>query len=152
MLYSEINTPLILVSLITAIVISCSNPSDQKANDNKRWADAFSVDTISLIYFHQKKGCKTCRAISEALNRAAVRFKGTKVGVYEIDINSPKGKVLAEKFNISFAGLIVYHQSGEHYYYTNLTTEAFRLATNNADSLDRIIEKTVSLYNYKKKE
>lgn len=149
MRYSEIIKPLLLVSFIVAILISCSDPSAQKTSDN---TDDFSADSVTLIYLHQKKGCKNCRAVSEAVKRAAIRFKGSGVAFIETDINSAKGKVLAEHFRVSFAGLLVYHQSGEQYNYTNITTDAFQLAITDRDSLDRIIEMTIRSHLNKQKE
>ncbi len=152
MRYSEIIKPSLLVSFIVAILLSCSDPSAQKTSDNSRLAGDFSADSVTLIYLHQKKGCKTCRAVSEAVKRAAIRFKGSGVAFVETDINSAKGEVLAEHFRVSFAGLLVYHQTGEQNNYTNITNEAFQFATTNADSLDRIIERTVSSHLEMKKE
>ncbi|HBZ65737.1 MAG TPA: hypothetical protein DEO70_02795 [Bacteroidales bacterium] len=77
------------------------------------------------------------------MQRAAVRFKATAVAFRDIDINSAKGKVLAQHFNVSYAGVVVYRQDNQKSYFTNITADAFLFATTRADSLDMIIERTV---------
>lgn len=135
--------PITLIAVVFAVICSCSNPSSQPSGDIRSHLQGFSSDSVSLIYLHQKKGCKTCRAISEAMQRATVRFKATAVAFRDIDINSAKGKVLAQHFSVSYAGVVVYRQDSQKSYFTNITADAFLFATTRPDSLDMIIERTI---------
>lgn len=71
-------------------------------------ADAY----VEVLYFHGKQRCVTCKAIEkhtkEVVNVELVELvKNGKLRFKEVDISTPKGEKLAEKYRVSWSSLYV---------------------------------------------
>lgn len=67
---------------------------------------------VKVIYFHGKQRCPTCLSIEqrshELVNeRYAEELKDGKLKFMVVDISTPDGKVLAEKYKVSWSSLYV---------------------------------------------
>lgn len=100
-------------------------------------------DSVVVVYVHQKKGCITCRAIAEAMLRAEKRVGGSPVAFRDWPINQGHGETIAATCNLSYAGVVVCRKDSTRLLFTNLTSDAFLLATVRPDSLDRLLDATI---------
>ena len=72
-----------------------------------------ATDTyVEVLYFHGKQRCATCKAIDkhtkEVVNAdLAELVKNGKLRFKEIDISTPEGEKLAEKYCVSWSSLYV---------------------------------------------
>ena len=100
-------------------------------------------DSVVVIYVHQKKGCITCRSIAEAMRRAEKRVGGWPVAFRDWLINQDHGEAIAATCNLNYAGVVVCRKDSARLLFTNLTSDAFLLATVRPDSLDRLLDATI---------
>ena len=100
-------------------------------------------DSVVVVYVHQKKGCITCRAISQAMERAEERFASSPVAFRDWLINQGRGETMATTCNLSYAGVVVCRRDSTRLLFSNLTADAFLLATVRPDSLDRLIDAAI---------
>ena len=72
-----------------------------------------AADTyVEVLYFHGKQRCVTCKAIEkytkEVVNAdLAELVKNGKLRFKEVDISTPEGEKLAEKYRVSWSSLYV---------------------------------------------
>ena len=72
-----------------------------------------ATDTyVEVLYFHGKQRCATCKAIDKHTKEVvnvdlAELVKNGKLRFKEIDISTPEGEKLAEKYRVSWSSLYV---------------------------------------------
>ena len=72
-----------------------------------------ATDTyVEVLYFHGKQRCVTCKAIEkhtkEVVNTDLAELaKNGKLRFKEVDISTPEGERLAEKYRVSWSSLYV---------------------------------------------
>ena len=72
-----------------------------------------TTDTyVEVLYFHGKQRCATCKAIDKHTKEVvnvdlAELVKNGKLRFKEIDISTPEGEKLAEKYRVSWSSLYV---------------------------------------------
>lgn len=109
-----------------------------------------SADTyVEVLYFHGKQRCVTCKAIEQYTKEVididlADWVKEGKVRFKEVDISTPDGEKLAEKYRVSWSSLYVNKWEGGKEERNDLTRFGFQNARNNTavfkEELKRKIE------------
>lgn len=109
-----------------------------------------SADTyVEVLYFHGKQRCVTCKAIEQYTKEVididlADWVKAGKVRFKEVDISTPDGEKLAEKYRVSWSSLYVNKWEGGKEERNDLTRFGFQNARNNTavfkEELKRKIE------------
>jgi hypothetical protein len=85
---------------------------------------------ITLYYLHQKRQCKTCKAIG------LVKYENHFLS------DAPS---LAEKYKCVFAGIYIVASSDTIETISDLTKPSFYLATSNPDSLEKLLVQTIRI-------
>ncbi|MCM1458097.1 MAG: nitrophenyl compound nitroreductase subunit ArsF family protein, partial [Lachnoclostridium sp.] len=98
-----------LLMMLTLMIglMSCGSNADNSAN-----AATPVKDRVEVIYFHGKQRCATCMAIEknakEAVNAMfADELKNGSVVFKTVDISTPEGEALADKYEVSWSSLYV---------------------------------------------
>lgn len=109
-----------------------------------------SADTyVEVLYFHGKQRCVTCKAIEQYTKEVididlADWVKAGRVRFKEVDISTPDGEKLAEKYRVSWSSLYVNKWEGGKEERNDLTRFGFQNARNNTavfkEELKRKIE------------
>lgn len=109
-----------------------------------------STDTyVEVLYFHGKQRCVTCKAIEQYTKEVididlADWVKAGRVRFKEVDISTPDGEKLAEKYRVSWSSLYVNKWEGGKEERNDLTRFGFQNARNNTavfkEELKRKIE------------
>lgn len=110
-----------------------------------------TTDTyVEVLYFHGKQRCATCRAIekytkdvvdndlAELVNEGKVRFK-------EVDISTPDGEILAEKYRVSWSSLYVNLWKNGQEERNDMTKFAFKNARNNTAAFLKELKQKICL-------
>lgn len=97
---------LLLVFVLFIGLISCG----KEKNDAS--AESTGNDRVEVVYFHGKQRCLTCRAIekntTEVLNDMfAKELKNGSLVFKTVDITSPEGEKIADKYEVTWSSLFV---------------------------------------------
>lgn len=123
-----------LMMLILMIgLMSCGSNADNSANSAKP-----VKDRVEVIYFHGKQRCATCMAIEknakEAVNAMfADELKNGSVVFKTVDISTPEGEALADKYEVSWSSLYVNKWKGGKETRNDMTKFGFSNARSNPD-------------------
>lgn len=95
--------------LIFALIIGLTS-CDNRENTTK--TNSPEKDRVEILYFHGKQRCATCMAIEkntiEALNTMfANELKDSTVVFKNVDISTPEGERLADKYEVTWSSLFV---------------------------------------------
>lgn len=123
---------LMIFALLTGLV-SCGS-GEHTAN-----AESPAIDRVEVIYFHGKQRCATCRAIEkntrEVINSMfAKELKNGKVVFRIVDISTPEGEKVADRYEVTWSSLFVNKWKGGKETRNNLTEFAFGNARKNPDA------------------
>lgn len=103
---------------------------------------------VEVLYFHGKQRCVTCRAI-EKLTKEVINtdfaelVKSGEVRFKEIDISTPDGERLADKYRVSWSSLYVNKWKEGKEECTNMTSFGFRNAKNKAEMFKKGLKKKI---------
>lgn len=91
---------------------------------------------VEVLYFHGKQRCVTCKAIEkhtkEVVNTdLAELVKKGKLRFREVDISTPKGETLADKYRVSWSSLYVNKWKNGKEERNDMTRFGFQNARNN---------------------
>lgn len=103
---------------------------------------------VEVIYFHGKQRCPTCMAIEknarEVVSRTfANELKNGTVVFRVVDISTPKGEALADKYEVSWSSLYVNKWKGGKETRNNLTEFAFSCARKSPDRFKKGLTETI---------
>lgn len=95
--------------LIFALIIGLTS-CDNRENTTK--TNSPDKDRVEILYFHGKQRCATCMAIEkntiEVLNAMfANELKDSTVVFKNVDISTPEGERLADKYEVTWSSLFV---------------------------------------------
>lgn len=127
-----------LLMLALAIgLMSCGNKNDDDAQDKVPVRDH-----VEVIYFHGKQRCATCIAIEKNVRevvstRFADEVKDGKIVFRTVDISTPEGEVLADKYQVTWSSLFVNGWKDGKETRDNLTETGFRNIRNNLDAFKK---------------
>ena len=87
-------------------LVSCGS------GDNTAAAKSLEKDRVEVIYFHGKQRCATCMAIEknakEVVNALfANELKNGTVVFKTVDISTPEGEKIADKYEVTWSSLFV---------------------------------------------
>ncbi len=122
---------------VMATAQCCKNSNNAKCVISP--SSVSSNDVVEVIYFHGKQRCATCMAIE---NETRNVVEGDLAGLQEsgnvrmrvVDFSTDEGKVLANKYKVTFSSLFVVANPGENEQAENLTNLGFAKARSNADA------------------
>lgn len=108
------------------------------SGDNTANAKSPEKDRVEVIYFHGKQRCATCMAIEkntkEVVNMLfANELKNGTVVFKTVDISTPEGEKIADKYEVTWSSLFVNKWKGGKETRNNLTEFGFGNARKNPD-------------------
>lgn len=131
-----------MLLILTVGLASCGGSTENSARENDQ-----VKDHVEVIYFHGKQRCLTCKAIEKYTaevidNTFADEVSKGKVVFKMVDISTPEGEALADKYEVSWSSLFVNTWKGGEETRDNLTEFGFGNARKNPDKFRQgLIEK-----------
>lgn len=127
---------LFLLTLMSGLM-SCVNNSESAAQ-----AKNSVKNHVEVIYFHGKQRCATCVAIERHAKEVvdamfANEVKDGKVVFKIVDISTPEGEALADKYEVTWSSLFVNAWKEGKETRNNMTEFAFGNARRNPDSFKK---------------
>ena len=128
---------LMIFALIIGLV-SCGS------GENTANAKSPEKDRVEVIYFHGKQRCATCMAIEkntrEVINNLfANELKHGTVVFKIVDISTPEGEKIADKYEVTWSSLFVNKWKDSKETRSNLTEFAFGNARKNPDAFKKTL-------------
>lgn len=125
-------------------LVSCTGSNDAAATNNNS-----KTDRVEVIYFHGKQRCATCMAIeknaADAINaNFAVQIKDGSIVFKTVDISSPEGEKIADKYEVTWSSLFVNKWADGKETRNNLTEFAFANARNNPNEFKKGLTDKIS--------
>lgn len=110
--------------------------------DNIANAKSPEGDRVEVIYFHGKQRCATCMAIEKNTKDVIeVLFvnevKNGTVVFKVVDISTPEGETIADKYEVTWSSLFVNKWNGDKEIRNNLTEFGFGNARKNPDGFKK---------------
>lgn len=104
---------------------------------------------VEVLYFHGKQRCATCRAIEKYAKEVvhtdfAELVKSGKVRFKEVDIATPEGEKLADKYRVSWSSLYVNGWKDGKEERNDMTRFAFQNARNKTDEFKKEVKNTIT--------
>lgn len=117
-------------------LVSCGS------GDNTAAAKSPEKDRVEVIYFHGKQRCATCMAIETNANEVvntlfANELKNGTVVFKTVDISTPEGEKIADKYEVTWSSLFVNRWKDGKESRSNLTGFGFGNALNNPDGFKK---------------
>lgn len=127
---------LFLLTLMSGLM-SCVNNSESAAQ-----AKNLVKNHVEVIYFHGKQRCATCVAIERHAKEVvdamfANEMKDGKVIFKIVDISTPEGEALADKYEVTWSSLFVNTWKEGKETRNNMTEFAFGNARKNPDAFKK---------------
>lgn len=127
---------LFLLTLMSGLM-SCVNNSESAAQ-----AKNSVKNHVEVIYFHGKQRCATCVAIERHAKEVvdamfANEMKDGKVIFKIVDISTPEGEALADKYEVTWSSLFVNAWKEGKETRNNMTEFAFGNARKNPDAFKK---------------
>lgn len=127
---------LFLLTLMLGLM-SCVNNSESAAQ-----AKNSVKNHVEVIYFHGKQRCATCVAIERHAKEVvdamfANEMKDGKVIFKIVDISTPEGEALADKYEVTWSSLFVNAWKEGKETRNNMTEFAFGNARKNSDAFKK---------------
>ena len=121
---------------LTIGLMSCGN------GDNTANAKSPDTDRVEVIYFHGKQRCATCMAIEKYTNEVvntlfANELENGTVVFKTVDISTPEGEKIADKYEVTWSSLFVNKWKGGEESRNNLTEFGFGNARKNPDGFKK---------------
>lgn len=112
------------------------------SGDNTANAKSPEKDRVEVIYFHGKQRCATCMAIEkntkEVVNMLfANELKNGTVVFKTVDISTPEGEKIADKYEVTWSSLFVNKWKGGKETRNNLTEFGFGNDRKNPDGFKK---------------
>lgn len=130
--------------LILAIgLASCGGNSDSTAQVNNP-----GKDCVEVIYFHGKQRCATCMAIEkntvEVIEKTfADEVRNNEVVFKIVDISTPEGEAIADKYEVTWSSLFVNKWEGGKETRNNMTDFSFGNARKNPEQFKQGLTETI---------
>ncbi len=110
---------------------------------------AQSNDYVEVLYFHGKQRCATCKAIEKYTKEVIEadfpeQVKSGKVRFREVDISTPEGEKLADKYHVSWSSLYVNGWKGSVEERHDMTRFGFQNARNKTDLFKRELKEKIN--------
>lgn len=127
---------LLMIFALIIGLMSCGS------GDNTSTAKSPEKDRVEVIYFHGKQRCATCMAIEkntkEVVNTLfANELKNGTVVFRTVDISTPEGEKIADKYEVTWSSLFVNKWKDGKETCNNLTEFGFGNARKNPDDFKK---------------
>lgn len=104
---------------------------------------------VEILYFHGKQRCVTCKAIEKYTKEVvytdfAELVKSGKVRFKEVDISTPEGEKLANKYRVSWSSLYVNGWKNGKEERNDMTQFSFQNARNKTDLFKKEVKKKIN--------
>lgn len=112
------------------------------------FAQTKSETYVEVLYFHGKQRCVSCRAIEKYAKEVVYKDlagwnrKG-KVRFKDIDISTPYGEKIADKYHVSWSSLYVNRWKNGKEVRNNMTRLGFQYARNRKDVFKRALKQKI---------
>lgn len=132
---------LAIILVAAFCLVSCGIDSGNSKQNSESTAAAETVqqpaaDNVSVLYFHSKQRCITCRAIEKCAREVVAGMDPSQVEMRVIDISDDANSEIVEKYEVAWSSLIL--ERGEQS--TDLTDMAFRYAKNNPEEFNTLLK------------
>jgi len=132
----------ILVLVLITSLFACQNKSDKAPAESMK-------PKVSVYYLHQKKGCKTCKAIGPIAKATAEKnfqkeMKAGTLAYFDLDINQPVNDSIAKRLECKWAGLYILSLVNGKEVIEDITDVAFMYALDKPDTLTQIIKSSIT--------
>lgn len=132
---------LAIILVVAFCLVACGNDSSKSTQNTESTAAAKTVqqpaaDKVSVLYFHGKQRCITCRAIEKCAREVVAGMDPSQVEMRVIDISDDANSEIVEKYEVAWSSLIL--ERGEQS--TDLTDMAFRYAKNNPEEFNTLLK------------
>ncbi|OIP02076.1 MAG: hypothetical protein AUJ97_06435 [Bacteroidetes bacterium CG2_30_32_10] len=125
------------------IFVSCQSNTSKK----ELYAKPDTIAKVEVYYFHQKKGCITCKTIGElSKNFVLDNFggKSKEVSYHDIDLSNKENQSLVDKFEVNWSGLYLLAHTAKGEVKDNLTEFAFLYAMTNHDTINIVMKNKIN--------
>lgn len=128
-----------LLGTVALLLVACGSRATSNANSE---AVQNEKDRVEVLYFHGKQRCATCMAIEknakEVVNTLfANDLKNGTVVFKTVDISTPEGEKIADKYEVTWSSLFVNKWKDGKESRNNLTEFGFGNARNNPDGFKK---------------
>ncbi len=131
------------IILFLLVFISCqSNTSKKEVNGINA-----PLAKVEVYYFHQKKGCKTCKEVGKLSNEFVLNNYGNQskeVCYHDVDISLKENEALVDKFKVNWSGLYLLAHTSKGEIKDNLTEFAFMYAITNPDTINQVLTNKIN--------
>jgi hypothetical protein len=131
--------------LFLLLCISCQSNTSKKEVNGKNDLSA----KVEVYYFHQKKGCLTCKAIGKlSKNFVLNKFgdKSNQVSYHDINVSEKENQSLVDKFEVNWSGLYILAHTAKGEVRENLTEFAFMYAITKPDTINQVLTNKINNY------
>lgn len=103
---------------------------------------------VEILYFHGKQRCVSCRAIEKYTKEVVYKdlaelVKKGKVRFKEIDISTPYGEKIADKYHVSWSSLYVNKWKNGKEMRNDMTRFGFKYARNKKDVFKKTLKQKI---------
>ncbi|MFI3303076.1 MAG: nitrophenyl compound nitroreductase subunit ArsF family protein [Rikenellaceae bacterium] len=132
---------IVIVALFAAVLFaSCVNNVNSKSNTNSSTeVKSAEAGTVEVLYMHGKQRCATCIAIGEEAEAVVKELANDKVVMRTIDLSTPQGEKIADKYEIASSSIIVVNGGKVD----NLTSVGFQHARNNPEQFKKVLSQSI---------
>lgn len=139
-IYNMKNLLLVLAALFGFVSCNSKTSSDALPQPEK--------DMVEVVYFHGKQRCPTCVAIEmnakEVIDSLfADEVKDGLVAFRVVDISTPEGEAIADKYEVSWSSLFVNKWKDGKEVRNDMTEFSFANARNNPEVFKSELSKTI---------
>ena len=132
----------IIMSLLGLICLTAVNAQTKKVVKSNN-------ATVEVLYFHSKQRCPTCIAVGtyskEVVNKDfAAQVKSGAVKFKEIDISTPQGEKLADRYHVTWSSLYVNRWQNGKEVRNDMTTFGFENARMNTPAFKSGLKNKIS--------
>ena len=104
---------------------------------------------VEVLYFHGKQRCVTCKAVEKCTKEVvytdfAELVKNVELRFKEVDISTPEGEKLADKYHVSWSSLYVNGWKSGKEERNDMTRFGFQNARNNTDLFKQELKKKIN--------
>lgn len=134
-----------LLLLFVLEFLGCKNSTSIK----DAYIQTDKLAKVEIYYFHQKKGCLTCKTIGKlskdlVLNKFS--DKSEEVSYHDVNVSEKENKSLVDKFEVNWSGLYILAHTSKGEVKENLTEFAFMYAITNPDTLNQVLSNKINNY------
>ena len=101
---------IILVAALCFVSCGIDSSNTKQNSDSKAVADTVQqseAGKVSVLYFHGKQRCITCRAIEKCAREVVAGMNPGQVEMRVIDISDEANSEIVEKYEVAWSSLII---------------------------------------------